>query len=313
MLRLSAILILVIQFQVFSASNSSEIQVKKIVSENSKDIVLNIERIGEQFLGRPYDHHGPLGEGKTGKYDQDPLWRLDTFDCTTFVETVLALSISGTLPEFEKNMDKIRYENGKVSYATRNHFPCVDWIPNNLKNGLLEDITEIVAGPGNFKFAEGEIDKKHWYLMKKKDEIKVPSLSGSKLNSLLISLKQEGLDFKPLKPHLPYLPLDVLLPVLSQGPGTGETYTVETSILDRIPSGCVINIVRPSWNLRSACGTLMNVSHQGFVIRKNGEVLLRHASSNGAVMEQNLTDYLLKYRNSPTLKGINLLSVKAQG
>ena len=76
---------------------------------------------GEQYLGAPYVRD-PLGEGVAP--DADPLIRFDAFDCTTFVETVLADS------DVEK-LNKIRYKDGNIDFKSRNHFIESEWIPNN--------------------------------------------------------------------------------------------------------------------------------------------------------------------------------------
>ncbi|MFX7825307.1 N-acetylmuramoyl-L-alanine amidase-like domain-containing protein, partial [Acinetobacter baumannii] len=74
---------------------------------------------------------GNAGEGDRDVFDQDPLWRLDVFDCTTFVETVLAASLATDRAGFERELFDIRYHDGRVRYLSRNHFPETDWIPNN--------------------------------------------------------------------------------------------------------------------------------------------------------------------------------------
>ena len=51
-----------------------------------------IDAISEAMLERPYIAD-PLGEGEGT--DADPLVRYDAFDCLTFVEEVLALSLAG--------------------------------------------------------------------------------------------------------------------------------------------------------------------------------------------------------------------------
>lgn len=77
--------------------------------------------IGEKYLGTPYVRD-PLGEGFAP--DTDPLIRFDAFDCTTFVETVLA---DGDIDK----LTKIRYKDGKIDFLNRNHFIATEWLPNN--------------------------------------------------------------------------------------------------------------------------------------------------------------------------------------
>ncbi len=87
------------------------------------------ERVGfwSSFLvGRPY-LVSPLGDG-----DGDTRLRFDSFDCMTFVETVLALSFSQKPNEIIENLDRIRYRGGKPDFHLRNHFVSADWIPANI-------------------------------------------------------------------------------------------------------------------------------------------------------------------------------------
>jgi len=77
------------------------------------------------FLGRPYISN-PLSEG-----EPSPRIRFDGFDCMTYVETILSLAISEKSGLVLPNLDKIRYKNGEVSFHTRNHFVCADWLENN--------------------------------------------------------------------------------------------------------------------------------------------------------------------------------------
>src|ERR1035437_2644460 len=55
----------------------------------ARDFAEILNQVSAALLGKPYQL-GPLGEGKFGAEDPDPLYRLDAFDCTTFIETVMA-------------------------------------------------------------------------------------------------------------------------------------------------------------------------------------------------------------------------------
>lgn len=88
---------------------------------------------GRDYLGVPYVAD-PLGEG--AGYDADPLIRFDAFDCTTFVETVLA---DGDVDE----LGRIRYADGRVDFINRNHFIETDWLKNNA--GRVENISVRIA------------------------------------------------------------------------------------------------------------------------------------------------------------------------
>ncbi len=93
-----------------------------------------IQSISARYLGVPY-LLDPLGEGPHGAIDRDPLVRFNRFDCQTFVETVLAQARGHSDAEFAAELRALRYRDGKVDFAARNHFPDVDWIPNNVARG----------------------------------------------------------------------------------------------------------------------------------------------------------------------------------
>ena len=71
---------------------------------------------------------------------------LDKVDCTTFVETVLALTIADKREErsfeaFKKALVAVRYRNGVLNgYASRLHY-FSDWIRNNEEMGFLKECT----------------------------------------------------------------------------------------------------------------------------------------------------------------------------
>lgn len=79
---------------------------------------------------------------------------LRELDCTTLVETVLALvrtSQTGgkSFADYCNTLENIRYRNGKVSYMERLHY-IADWKTYNEKKGILKDITSHIKG--NIKY-----------------------------------------------------------------------------------------------------------------------------------------------------------------
>ncbi len=103
--------------------------------------------MGTQYLGTKYVLD-PLGEGVPP--DTDPLIRTDAFDCTTFVETVLADGDADKL-------NTIRYKDGVPDFLHRNHFIETDWLTNNA--GLVENVS---AQYGATQTRHVVIDKKSW-------------------------------------------------------------------------------------------------------------------------------------------------------
>ena len=114
------------------------------ISRTQSTTVDKIATYSHLALGTPYVG-GCLGEGAHGKYDKDPLIDLSKVDCMTFCEQTLALAISKNYQDAFHNLQKIRYQNGTISFTTRNHFVIADWLLHN--QWLLRDITEERGGP----------------------------------------------------------------------------------------------------------------------------------------------------------------------
>lgn len=98
--------------------------------------------LSARFLGTPYAH-SPLGEGEGP--DPDPRLRLDRVDCLTYVETVMALALSGSVEDVVHVLDSIRYRS-RPDYAGRNHLMEAEWLPSNAAKGLVRDVTVQLAG-----------------------------------------------------------------------------------------------------------------------------------------------------------------------
>ena len=95
--------------------------------------------ISQPLKGLPYQVD-PVGEGAGP--DPDPVARYDVFDCLTFVEEVMALGLPVDPASAPEVRTALRYgPSGEVTYENRNHFMMHQWIPHNIKNGMLADIT----------------------------------------------------------------------------------------------------------------------------------------------------------------------------
>lgn len=101
-----------------------------------------LERVTRPLVGRPY-LLSPLGEGEG--VDPDPRFRLDAFDCTTFVETAMALATTESELEAQSRLDGIRYE-GTPSFQRRRHLMASQWIPGLVRDEVLTDITREIGG-----------------------------------------------------------------------------------------------------------------------------------------------------------------------
>ena len=227
----------------------------------------------------------PLGEGADSEFEKGPLYRFDAFDCTTFVETVMALSFARTAGDFLPVLNQIRYKNGIVSYQTRNHFPSLDWIPNNIQNGFVRDITSAID-PNHFQTSRTWIEKDSW-------------------------IKMKGVDYQPLSGlfNKQWASVNYI---------TKEALLTQPQLLEKIPSGSIFHVVRPQWNLTAAIGTQLDISHVGFLIREEGLLYIIHAS-NGVrdgssdykgVKKELLLSYIERVMmKSPSMAGLNVLQI----
>jgi hypothetical protein len=252
-----------------------------------------MDRYSQRLIGQPY-LGGALGEGSEGAFDRDPRFREDAFDCTTFVETVISFSKARTRPQILRYMDRIRYKNGIVKYETRNHMPGLDWIRNNKLNGTFVDITQSID-PDSTYLAEAVIQKDEWF--KKRSEADLSGIPEEEKEQKLKNLRALSRKFRKRLEKVPFLYKYKLVE--------------HPEILQRIPHGAVISIVRPKWAAPlEKGGTHLNISHQGLAFHKNGVVYFRHAKVNDKVTEVPLLDYIKGTIESPSIQGINVLKVR---
>jgi len=251
------------------------------IHQQAASLPQRVEAISELFLGVPYKL-GSLGEGPDGEFDRDPLIRFDAFDCTTFVETVMALALNSDLDSATRTLQKIRYKDGQIGYATRNHFIELDWVPNNLRAGYLRDITSDVAGRNAVKVHK-TISKRRWYLRKSVVSIEAGFTKDEK-QRLVSKLRHLGERLPDQRATLTVLPLKALPQALAH-----------------IPSGTIANLVHAD---RRDRGTI--VSHQVFLIKKSDGWYMRHAASHKAV-EDDPIHILGRYKDLRwRLIGLNL-------
>ena len=97
------------------------------------------------FEGTPYV------ASTLGKEPEGLVINLRELDCTTFMETVLALcrTLKGNQHTFEaycENLQYLRYRNGTITdYTDRLHY-MADWFYENEQKGIVKDIAKIIGG-----------------------------------------------------------------------------------------------------------------------------------------------------------------------
>lgn len=288
-------LFLSLLFSSFAFANSYREDAELLLARNGhvRGTINRLDTFSGKFIGFPYGKNGPLGEGVDGLIDQDPLYRFDTFDCTTYVETIMALALTRDVNDFEKTLDQIRYKDGVIGYLSRNHFTDLQWIPFNIENGMMEDITTSIYP--KTKTAEALINYPAWIKSIRVEQLVLPLLNLEEKKARLAELHNEARYYTPKIATLPYIAIKDILD--------------NPKILNQIPHGAVVNFVRPNWDLTREAGTHQNISHQGFLFRTGRILYLRHASTTGKVENVLFLDYLKKFANHPTLKGIHLMKI----
>ena len=110
--------------------------------------------LGRLFVGRPYVAHTLEGDVELLTVN------VDEVDCTTFVESVLALAKTvgegrGSWRDFVFNLEQLRYRGGVMDgYGSRLHYIC-DWVMDNSYRGNVRDVTEDF---GSVSYAVKSID-----------------------------------------------------------------------------------------------------------------------------------------------------------
>ncbi|WP_353669287.1 N-acetylmuramoyl-L-alanine amidase-like domain-containing protein [Marinomonas sp. THO17] len=276
--------------------NHQQADFYQLIEQDSKATLLQrFELLSGSLMGLPY-LAGGSGEGQLGRFDADPLVRFDAFDCTTYVETVLAGLFASNKTEFDSVLKNIRYQHGKVSFVSRNHFPSLDWLPNNQTR--LEDVSAQIASQA-LEYASARIDKAAWYQHLKKGQLTCDDNCQSLHEALRVLTK--AIPAKEVQ--LPYVPLVALY--------KSENGQINQALLDRIPTPSVISMVRPTRHLKDIIGTNMIVSHQGFLYRREGQLFIRHASvRHQRVMDEDFLDYFFHYTEGSSLKGFNVQKIR---
>lgn len=127
-----------------------------------------MKAVSDALLGQPY-LVDPTGEGV--EPDPDPPARYDAFDCLTFVEEVLALTLSGDPSGAPRVRQALRYGSGSVAYQDRRHFMLTEWIPDNIADGWLVDITDTL---GETHLLDKEITAETWRWWRRRSLFSLP-------------------------------------------------------------------------------------------------------------------------------------------
>ena len=86
-----------------------------------------LDYFSKRLIGTPYKL-GPMGEGHLDTVDDKPLVYLDSVDCVTYLEHVVALAMAKSEKSLYRQLQRLRYKGSKVSFLTRKHYLLEDWV-----------------------------------------------------------------------------------------------------------------------------------------------------------------------------------------
>ncbi len=110
---------------------------RALTEQPRQNLVLYFAR---QFLGTPY-----VGQTLEVNREEQLVVNLREMDCTTLVETALALALtahdgSTRYADYCRNLTRLRYFGGKLQgYESRNHY-FHQWIKSNEQQGLVSEV-----------------------------------------------------------------------------------------------------------------------------------------------------------------------------
>ena len=110
-----------------------------------------VVEIGKLFKGAPYEAHT-----LETPEEERLVINLEVFDCVTLVENTLALARcikndTTTFEAYAQELQQMRYRGGEIAgYPSRLHY-FSDWIYDNVRKGIVSDVTQDVGGAEPFK------------------------------------------------------------------------------------------------------------------------------------------------------------------
>lgn len=226
--------------------------------------------IAKSFIGQPYKA-GTL----EGKPKEQLVCNLRDFDCSTFVETVVAMSLinhagSPSFEKFKKQLTELRYRNGSVEgYASRLHY-FREWIIQAERNNVLQDITSKIGGLKQKKSLNFMTSNRELY----------PNLKDETAYLAIKDYQKQLNEYDFF-----YIP----------------KWKIE-KIENQIQEGDIIAITSNVDGL--------DFNHEGFAIRQNGRVYLLHASyeqKKVIISKELLVDYLNRIHKHSGISVLRLM------
>ena len=175
---------------------------------------------------------------------------------------------------FKVLMNRLRYnfKKGDISFETRNHFQNPDWINNNSE--YVKNISSYIVKKLDKQtvFSQIILDRQNWFKKNYNIDIEIP---------------KENV-------KLSYIPFKYF----------------DNNFVDLINKPYIFMTVIKDDSLKEKVGTESDISHTGFLIKKDGKLYLRHASNIAKkVIDSEFFDYISKLQKNPKYLGFSLLEI----
>lgn len=105
-------------------------------TRHERNVGKRIDALSREFIGQSYKANPLIGSAEKPEVFTAAL---DGFDCVTYIESVLALARATTVDNFVDGLRRIRYEQGQICWARRNHYMTA-WIRNNARAGIIAQL-----------------------------------------------------------------------------------------------------------------------------------------------------------------------------
>ena len=230
-----------------------------------------VEFYANELLGTPYVAH---------TLEDEREWltiNIDELDCTTFVETLYALTrttLDGRTSwrDYARNLESVRYRDGLLGdYSSRLHY-ISDWIANNSHRGNIREITSEIDGA---RYDVKTID----YMSRHRDSY--PQLADS---AMFAKVKNFEIGYRMHR--YPYLKKEWL----------------DAKKAKTIKSGDIVALVTKTEGL--------DVSHMGIIIKSGDKLHLLHASSTDkkvTLEKDELKETLRRIRSCTAIRVIRII------
>jgi hypothetical protein len=255
---------------VFAQNADETIFLQKMKLPQEETMAKTAIMIAKSFVGKPYKA-GTLEVNSKEKL----VCNLRDFDCSTFVENVIAMSLishsgSKSFEKYKNQLTELRYRNSIIQgYASRIHY-FKEWIIQAERNNILLDITSKIGG------------------MKQKKSLNFMTSN----RELYPNLKDEDT----------YLAIKEFQKKINES----DFYFIPKWKIEKIEAkiqdGDIIAITSNVDGL--------DFNHEGFAIQKNGRVYLLHASyeqKKVIISSELLVDYLNRINKHSGISVLRLL------